>query len=463
MRRSVSKQADDNEPLIKDDENKTQESADSVESDNKKAEHVEAEISDTEYQQNFEQEQRKKKKSNKIWIIIGVLFNILALALVFIVEQGNGHGEVMPFSAVLEVFKENYQWVILAIAAYLILMLGDGIAYLNLMHCTTRKYRPGLGVKLGIVGRYYDNITPLATGGQPFQIYTLTKSGIDAAKSSSIALSRYIIKQIIFTLVLVAVFIYTAIAGIPFESESLAGGAIVRVFAYIGVFVTCMLPFFFLLVAINRNLGHGIMKGIIKFLSKIRIVKDYDKTLNKTMREMDRFQASVKYVLKRKRTLFLQILLAIIDTLVFTSIPYFVYRAFGCTGADWITIVSSYMYCLAAVSFFPTPGTAGAAEASFYVVFASFFTVAGKGQYVFWALIAWRFFTYYIFILVGLMQMFVKYTIKVATLKKKSTAVATDAGEGEAIAENGADSVVEDSVAEPVAEAEETANEQETK
>lgn len=385
-------------------------------------------ISDAEYQQNFEQEQKKKKKSNKIWIIIGVLFNIIALATVFIVEQRNGHGEVMPFSKVLEVFKENYQWVILAVVAYLVIMLGDGIAYLNLIHCTTRKYRPGLSVKLGVVGRYYDNITPLATGGQPFQIYSLTKSGIGAAKASSIALSRYIIKQIIFTLVLIAVFIYTAIKGVPFNAESQAGEAIVRVFAYIGVFVTCMLPFFFLLVAINKNLGHGLMRIIIKFLSKIRIVKDYDKTLNKTMTEMDRFQRSVKYVFKRKRTLFLQILLAIVDTLVFTSIPYFVYRAFGCDGADWITIVSSYMYCLAAVAFFPTPGTAGAAEASFYVVFASFFTIAGKGQYVFWALIAWRFFTYYIFILVGLFQMLIKYTVKVATLKRTAKAQTT-AGE----------------------------------
>lgn len=462
MRRRVSKTTCDDEPFTNDDENQAPKNADSVTSDDVKAEHVEVEISDTEYQKNFEQEQRKKKKSNKIWIIVGILFNILALALVFVVEQGNGHGEVMPFSKVLEVFKENYQWVILAISAYLILMLGDGIAYLNLMHCTTRKYRPGLGVKLGIVGRYYDNITPLATGGQPFQIYTLTKSGIDAAKSSSIALSRYIIKQIIFTLVLVAVFIYTAIAGIPFESESLAGGAIVRVFAYIGVFVTCMLPFFFLLVAINRNLGHGIMKGIIKFLSKIRIVKNYDKTLNKTMTEMDRFQNSVKYVLRRKRTLFLQILLAIVDTLVFTSIPYFVYRAFGCTGADWITIVSSYMYCLAAVAFFPTPGTAGAAEASFYVVFASFFTIAGKGQYVFWALIAWRFFTYYIFILVGLFQMLIKYTIKAAT-HKKAVVAATAESDDESAAAVELKTETDTEVATERAEAEETASEQEIK
>ena len=424
MRKKISETANDSKFVVQDAEKQTEQIVDSVVTDGANREQVSIEISNAEYQQNFEQEQRERKKSNKIWFIIGILFNIIALTTVFIVEQGNGRGEVILFSEVLEVFKENYQWVILAVVAYLIIMLGDGIAYLNLIHCTTRKYRLRLGVKLGIVGRYYDNITPLATGGQPFQIYTLTKSGIDVAKSSSIALSRYIIRQFIFTIVLIAVFIYTAVSGLPFEAESHTGETIVKVFAYIGIFFTCLLPVFFLLVSINKNLGHGIIKVVIKFLSKIRLVKNYEKTLNKTITEMDRFQASVKYVMKRKRTLFLQILLAIIETLVFTSIPYLVYRSFGCTGADWIAIASSYIYCLAAVTFFPTPGTAGAAEASFYVVFASFFTIAGQGQYVFWALIMWRFFTYYIFILVGLTHMLVKYTIK-AVKHKKATARAT--------------------------------------
>ena len=364
------------------------------------------------YQQNFETEQKANKKKNKIWFVVGIIFNVLALALVFIVEQTKDQGEVTPISEVFKVLSQNYQWVLLAIAAYLALMIGDGLAYLNLGHCATGKYRAGLSLRVGISGRYYDSITPLASGGQPFQIYYLSKGGIEAGKGSSIIMSRYIIKQIIFTFILLAAILTSAFVSVPFLSESAAGGEIVKVFAYIGVIVTCAVPLFLLIVAINKRLGDGLVRGFIKFLHKIRLVKRYDAVLAKTMNEVNQFQNSMKYVFKRKRTFFLQILLAVIDAAVFTSIPYFIYRAFGNHSADWSVMVCAYAFCLAAVSFFPTPGTAGAAEASFYVVFAGFFTAAGTGKYVFWALLLWRFFTYYVFIIAGLILIIVDFIRK---------------------------------------------------
>ncbi len=77
------------------------------------------------------------------------------------------------------------------------------------------------------------------------------------------------------------------------------------------------------------------------------------------------------------------------------SIPYFVLRAFGGTMA-WLPCFITTVAIYATVTFIPTPGNAGAAEGSFFAVFSAL-----SSGYVFWAMMAWRFFVYYIFIILG--------------------------------------------------------------
>ena len=50
-------------------------------------------------------------------------------------------------------------------------------------------------------------------------------------------------------------------------------------------------------------------------------------------------------------------------------------------------------------SFFPLPGGTGASELSFSVLFAQLFGIGGN---LFWAMLIWRFFTYYIYIIQGI-------------------------------------------------------------
>ena len=63
------------------------------------------------------------------------------------------------------------------------------------------------------------------------------------------------------------------------------------------------------------------------------------------------------------------------------------------------------VYVYASTTIVPTPGNAGAAEGSFYLLFEQM-----EGSGLFWAMLAWRFCSYYIFILLGL----VIYAVKLA-------------------------------------------------
>ena len=77
------------------------------------------------------------------------------------------------------------------------------------------------------------------------------------------------------------------------------------------------------------------------------------------------------------------------------SIPYFVLKAFG-AGNAFIDIFFMCVYTYAAVTYIPTPGNAGAAEGTFYALFKTL-----KSGNIFWAMLIWRFLSYYMFLVTG--------------------------------------------------------------
>ena len=66
------------------------------------------------------------------------------------------------------------------------------------------------------------------------------------------------------------------------------------------------------------------------------------------------------------------------------------------TNRSWFQSFCITVYIYAAVTFIPTPGNAGAAEGTFYALFSVL-----TGAYLFWAMLVWRFFCYYLFLVMG--------------------------------------------------------------
>ena len=56
-----------------------------------------------------------------------------------------------------------------------------------------------LGYKLGIMGLYYNLITPMASGSQPIQVYELSKSNVSASNATAIVVNKTIIFQFVVT------------------------------------------------------------------------------------------------------------------------------------------------------------------------------------------------------------------------------------------------------------------------
>ena len=99
-------------------------------------------------------------------------------------------------------------------------------------------------------------------------------------------------------------------------------------------------------------------------------------------------------------------------------IPFFVLTAFG-GEMDFLPCFVTTVAVTAAVYFVPTPGNAGAAEGTFFVVFSAL-----SQGYVFWAMLVWRFFSYYIYIMMGpiiYLKMHLEKKRKEKVLNEKNT------------------------------------------
>ena len=334
------------------------------------------------YQAEFEV---KKKKNRKWFNILFFAINVVILAVIILMEKDNGG--TRDIWDTIYVVGQNIEWFLMIVLMYVLVSLGDTFSYTSLIRSTTKKTNIRLGLKTGVFGRYYDNITPLASGGQAFQIYYLSKGGVQVGTASGIVLMRYIVKQLVSNVLMLCFFLFSSYEGTEF----------MRWMAYVGLTVTSAIPLFFIMISINKKVGLKATTAVLTLLHKLKLVKNFQHTLEKIMGQVEEFQRSVKYLLKNKGVLVIQIAMSLLDCFAYISIPYFVYRAFGNTGDSWMTLFTLYMYCLCAVALMPTPGTAGAAEASFYSLFAAFIS---DGM-VFWALLVWRFFTYYIFLVVG--------------------------------------------------------------
>ena len=144
------------------------------------------------------------------------------------------------------------------------------------------------------------------------------------------------------------------------------------------------------------NLITKLVKWFVRVLGKLKIVKDRDAALEKVEDEIAEYAKSIKHILKSKGLFARVIIISLVYNFLIASIPFFVLTAFGGDVGFWSCFATT-IAVMAAVYFVPTPGNSGAAEGTFFLVFSALST-----GYVFWAMLVWRFFSYYIYIIMGL-------------------------------------------------------------
>lgn len=330
----------------------------------------------------------KKSKNKKIFNILFLIFNIILIVAVFY-NFAKEQGGVQPLST-LFANKPKWRFLWLALGLYFVTCIFNACKFSFLIHNKTGKWRPWFSFKLATIGRYYDHITPLGSGGQPFEIYYMKKNGYKGDIATAVPLAKYMVWQIAFVILGLFILIFYA----PHYQTSV----LVIVCAWIGLGLTLSLFLFVLFMSITKKWGASLVVGVLKLLHKMHIIKDYKKVLIKVLRFVKQYQYCMTTFAKSPWTV-IGVFISSIGSIVTNSlIAYFIYISFTeVPVATWWDIVFKCCICDMAVCFFPLPGGTGATEFSFDSLLGSLFT---EGT-LFWGLLIWRVLTYYLYILQG--------------------------------------------------------------
>ncbi|MFR3347348.1 MAG: lysylphosphatidylglycerol synthase domain-containing protein [Christensenellales bacterium] len=126
-------------------------------------------------------------------------------------------------------------------------------------------------LKTAILGKYYDFITPLGSGGQPFQIvYLSTQKKIPIGPATSIPLSGMIVYQVGY--VCFAISMFVVYACIP---HSLPLATPVLYLAGFGAFCYLIVPAIVVLFSVFRETTLKILRFFVKLGHKMSLSKTW--------------------------------------------------------------------------------------------------------------------------------------------------------------------------------------------
>lgn len=344
--------------------------------------------------ENIVQESTKKTKKKKRWNIIFFLCNIAVLSVLLVVNLSQDAQGLA--NSVKEI---NYFWIFIAFLIGLFAIFLDVGKYTSLIYANTKQLRPYLAYKVTALGKYYDNITPMGFGGQPFQIYYLNKRGINGEVATNIPLARLVFWQLAFVLINILV-IFAKITEIFGTGPSFNVIFSMAIIALIG---NSLLFAFILFFSISKRIAPRIVIWGLKLLAKMKIVKNYQMQFRKSMAFVRGYQKCFKLIAKKGWVLILQFVLAVAEVIVFASIPYFILKGFlppaQMANVDFVNLLARVLICELAVGVIPTPGGAIASELSFLALFSTYLQNVPQATL---AMLFYRLITYYFILLQGI-------------------------------------------------------------
>ena len=273
-------------------------------------------------------------------------------------------------------------------AACIVLVIGAETAkYLIMMKRTGERVSFAVALETAVLGKYFDCITPSGAGGQPFQIWNLHTRGYSHAAASSMPLASFVALQYSFILVAVTALVAAGgRVGLPGITEV----------AWLGVCFYAAVPTLVIISAISQETTMRIANAFIRLGARLHLVKNAEAARERVAGYIGQFANGLRYIARDKMCLVELFACSLVYHAALYSVPFFVVRLLGGTVGFW-TSMAACIIVYAAVTVVPTPGNSGAAEGSFYLLFSHLDSAS-----LFWAMLIWRFLTYYLFVVIGL-------------------------------------------------------------
>lgn len=346
-----------------------------------------------------EDDLKKRRRRNMISFIVSLLIIGCVVYLLFELSNTLEQGDSATFYDLLD--GMNWWYLLIAVGLFIIMYAADTLKYTLLGRSYGHKLGIAKDMKVALIGKYYEAITPFATGGQPMQIYYFYKNGMSGSKSTSITMVKYAVQMLAVTVV-AAIVMGLGVGKLGMIENEITRNTIL-ICGWVGFGINAFIPVFVTFIVFCPRAVSWVISLFVRLLYKIKIIKNADKLETKIRQWVDDFAVFSQFVYKKPLTFLLLFVLCLFEPIIQFIIPYFVLVAMCGTevmglegGALLFSVMVLSMYATYAAAFIPTPGNSGAVESVFMLAF----TVVAESV-LFWYVIVWRFLLYYIYVFLG--------------------------------------------------------------
>ena len=242
-----------------------------------------------------------------------------------------------------------------------------------------------------MIGFFFAAITPSATGGQPLEVYYMSKEKIPAAHGA-LALLVQVCGIQVSTMVL-------GVTSMLLNTQLLTGP--VLWLSIFGLAINGIALIALLICIFNNTFTRKLVHGFLNVLSVIGFKKLSEKRAS-IDKSLDQYAEGAKYMKSHQKEFGIAIARVFIQFCFYFSVPYCVYRAFGLEGMNFFQIFGLQAILFMATSALPLPGAIGASES----VFLNLFGLAFGAGLLPSAMVLNRSITFYFFVIVTLFVVF---------------------------------------------------------
>ena len=321
-------------------------------------------------------------KNYKFNFILGITSGVIFILLIIFT---NGWMDLIH-----QIKNLQIEWIIAAVLSMVLYWILEAKALQSIVFLMKKKYKFKEAFKVTMTGQYFNSITPFASGGQPMQLYALTRQELGAGSAGSVLMIKFIIYQTILTLYSLILILW---------KSSFFKSKMSNLFYLVGIGFTVNAGVIICLIIFSkyRKLTQKLIIALSRILEKLRLVKNISKLEMGINDNLDQFHDNMEIVKHSKRLMIKAIVYTIFQLTIYFIIPFFIYLSFGMKGASIGSMIAGTAFVMMLTAFIPLPGAVGGAEGAFYMFFTLFFV----SNNIMAAILLWRLITFYSCIIFG--------------------------------------------------------------
>lgn len=268
-------------------------------------------------------------------------------------------------SIISNIEKINYSYIAVCFFVILLYFLLQGLYTKIILKVLNKKITLKKGMFYSMIEFYFSGITPSATGGQPVEIYYMTKDRI-AIRKSYITL---LLNTIYFKLVLIIL----GIIAVIFKPEYILNySAIYTLLFILGFIIDIVMIIICYMLIFKQKYIKRIIKWIKNLGNKIKLLKPKTDKIN-INKILNNYKEEIICIKNNKAPILISFLLTFIQRLLLFSIAYIVYKSLGFSKYGYFDLLIIQISVQIAIEAVPLPGGTGPSEKMLQTIFITIF------------------------------------------------------------------------------------------